>query len=385
MFDHNMGGGANVYREQAIDERLGAGRVVLLCTYNLSTLDYRLALRRSGLRTAESDATPASRGRDEPIYRMSSFFPLGELLADAAVDEIFLNSAVSFDEPLVFAEWLSSVRARHPSLRLIVGVHDYFVACPSFPLLDADGRYCGIPALAQCEACITRHRASYVALTPPTAIAPWRAIWRRCLEAADEVRCFSESTRNLLLRAYPTLDRGRLRVVPHRVDFVPARLPRIDAAGPLAIGVIGHISEQKGARIVRDIVARLDSERSDARVVVIGTLDTRVASPRLRVNGPYRRDDLVDLVEAHAINMLLFPSICPETFSYAVEEAMRMRLPIVAFDLGAPGERLRRYADARLCASVSAACALDTLVAFHRERAAHALARCDGRALGDRR
>ena len=36
------------------------------------------------------------------------------------------------------------------------------------------------------------------------------------------------------------------------------------------------------------------------------------------------------------------------------EEMIRLELPIVAFDLGAPGERLRGYRNARLCAEVSA-------------------------------
>ena len=355
MFDHAMGGGANIYRERAIEERVRAGHVVLLCTYNLPTLDYRLALRRN------SDGGP--------VFRVSTFVPLDALIAEGRIAEIVLNSPVSFDEPLVFAEWLTAVRKGHPSVRLTVAVHDYFVACPSFPLLDADGRYCGIPALAQCESCIARHRASYVALTPRTTIAAWRAIWGRCLDAADEVRCFSESTKTLLLRAYPGLDdRTCVSIVPHRVDYMPARLPKIDPSAALTIGVIGHISEQKGAGIVREIVARLDRERRDARVVVIGTLDARVGSPRLSVTGTYRRDDLVDLLEAHGINMLLFPSICAETFSYVIEEATRLRLPIVAFDIGAPGDRLRGNPDARLCATVSADEAFDALVAFHRER-----------------
>ena len=61
------------------------------------------------------------------------------------------------------------------------------------------------------------------------------------------------------------------------------------------------------------------------------------------MTGPYEREHLVDLIESHGINMILFPSICPETFSYVIEETMLLRMPIVAFDLGAPGERLRDY------------------------------------------
>jgi glycosyltransferase involved in cell wall biosynthesis len=359
VFDHNLGGGANQYRRALIDERLTGGMAVLLCTYNLPTLDYRLQVFRPD---GEGD-----------LYRMSSFLGLERMLDDAPVGEIFLNSPVSFDEPLVFADWIRAMRAAHPKARLTVAMHDYFAVCPSFVLLDADGRYCGIPDVAECASCLKRHRASYVTLSPPTEIGPWRALWGRCLEAADEVRCFSDSTRRLLQRAYPALDTGRISVVPHRVDYVPARLPRLDHAAPLVVGIIGQISAQKGALVVEELLAQLGRDLPEARIVVIGTLDLALKSDRLRVTGPYRHEDLVELIEANGINMCFFPSVCPETFSYVTEEMIRLDVPIVAFDLGAPGERLRSYGNARLCGEVSARAALATLVAFHRELAAKAM------------
>jgi glycosyltransferase involved in cell wall biosynthesis len=184
------------------------------------------------------------------------------------------------------------------------------------------------------------------------------------------VRCFSNSTRQLLQRAYPGLDAGRISVRPHRIDYRPARLPRLDHAAPLVVGIIGQISVQKGALVVRELLAQLGRDHPEARIVVIGTLDIALKSERLRVTGTYRREDLVDLIEGNGINLCFFPSICPETFSYVTEEMIRLELPIVAFDLGAPGERLRSYPGARLCNEVSAPAALALLVAFHGELAA---------------
>ncbi len=104
-------------------------------------------------------------------------------------------------------------------------------------------------------------------------------------------------------------------------------------------------------------------------MVVLGTLNVAQKSDRLKVTGAYRREDLVALVEENGVNMFFFPSIWPETFSYVVAEMIALGLPIVAFDLGAPAERLRHYRSARLAPEVSAEAALATLVDFHRQLA----------------
>ncbi len=356
MFDHNMGGGANQYRRREIAERVAAGEDVILCTYNLPVLEYRLHLFRPG--------------REEQVFRISTFVLLERVLEELAIAEIFVNSPVSFDEPLLLAEWLARMRVEHPEVRLTMTAHDYFSVCPSFVLLNADGRYCGIPDISVCASCLKRHPASNVALTPPTEIGPWRALWGRCLHTADEVRFYSESTRELFLRAYPTLPRERLTVVPHQTNYVPVRLPRPDQHAALVIGVLGEISMHKGADILKEMVRILDATQANARIVVLGTLHAALKSERLTVTGAYDRAHLVDLIEANGINLFLFPSIWPETFSYVVAELIALDMPVVAFDLGAPGERLRSYSKARMCGETSAQAALDTLAAFHRELAA---------------
>jgi len=354
IFDHSMGGGANHYRRGEIARWLAASETVILCTYDLPTLDYRFHVSVSG----EPDCE----------FRASSFIALETVLQGARIAEIFVNSPVSFDKPVVFADWLARMRHQHPAIRLTVTAHDYFAACPSFVLLNADGRYCGIPDVHECERCLQRHEASYVAFSPPSKIGPWREAWGRCLAAADEVRFFSESTRAILIRAYPGLARERTTVIPHRVDFLPRR-PQVRHAGPLVIGVVGQINVPKGAQVVAGIVARIETDHPNARVVVLGTLEVPCRSPRLEVTGEYKREDLPGLIEAHGINMLFFPSIWPETFSYVVAEMTALHLPIVAFDLGAPAERLRSYRLARLCDEVGVEPALDTMLAFHRELA----------------
>lgn len=355
VLDHNMGGGANKYRREHVERRLAAGETVLLVTYNLPMLEYRLHLLRPG--------------EPERVFAASSFTVTEALFGATPIAEVFVNSPVSFHEPLLLADWLAGVRERHPRVRLVITMHDYFAICPSFVLLDADGRHCGIPSPERCDQCLPRHDASYVALSPPTRIGPWRSLWGRCLVLADEVRCFSGATRELLFKAYPQLPAERVTVVPHRVEFAPTRLPRVRHRAPLVIGVVGEISAQKGAQVVARMLQRLDREGGDTRIVVVGTLDLPLRSPRLTVTGRYDPAQLPDLVEAHGVNLVFFPSIWPETFSYVVAEVAALGMPIVAFDLGAPAERLRGDPRARLVAEVDADAALDTIQDFHAELA----------------
>lgn len=358
IFDHDMGGGANHYRRKLVAGWLAAGDTALLCTYHLATLDYRLRV--------------FAPGRREEEFRASSFLTLEGLLGKIPLAELFVNSPVSFDDPLMLADWLARMRAAHPGARLTVSAHDYFAVCPSFVLLNAEGRFCGIPDIAECGRCLAKHEGAHVALSPPAQIVPWRAAWQGCLQAADEIRCFSESTRQLMLRAYPALERRKLTLVPHERDYFPARLPRVDHGSPLVIGVVGTISCQKGASIVTGMLQILSTSQRDARIVVLGTLDAGGSSRQLSVTGPYSREDLPALVEQHGINMFLFPSVWPETYSFVVDEMMTLGMPIVAFDLGAPAERLRDYPLGRLCSTVAAEAALDAATRFHHELAAQA-------------
>ena len=118
------------------------------------------------------------------------------------------------------------------------------------------------------------------------------------------------------------------------------------------IGIVGQISVQKGALVVKELLARIDRDHPDIRVVVIGDARHRDRSrTRLRVTGTYRREDLVDLIEANGINLFFFPSICPETFSYVTEEMIRLGAADRRVRPGRAGRAPAQTTPTRGCAS----------------------------------
>ena len=54
-------------------------------------------------------------------------------------------------------------------------------------------------------------------------------------------------------------------------------------------------------------------------------------------------EEILDLLPKVSADLILVPSIWPETHSYTLTLGLRTGLPVIGFDLGAQGERLRTH------------------------------------------
>jgi glycosyltransferase involved in cell wall biosynthesis len=349
MIDNTLGGGTTLYRDRWIRRRTEAGGAVLFFSYDFHRLRYFLRY--------------ATRTHDES-FATDSLDGLLMVGTAVACDEIVLNNVCSFPDPLLMVS-LSQHLAWIMGATLAVAVHDYLNVCPSWNLLDHQGRFCGVPDVAECRRCLPQIRGEVRSLVGCDDIDRWRATWERCLQQANTILCFSESSRALLVRAYPTVRRDAYVVQPHAVDDLPRRVARSNLYAPLHIGVVGEITQPKGAGIVREMARLIRARSLPIRITVIGQLEGTPESEIVRVLGPYRREQLPDLAETCGANVFLLPSIWPETFSYVAEELMQLGVPLAVFDLGAPAERLAHYAPGLRIERVDAALALERLMAFH--------------------
>lgn len=243
--------------------------------------------------------------------------------------------------------------AREPADVGTVFVHDYFMVSPCYTLLGDTGEYAGVPE----ESSPLRVHQTIGANREVVTLSAWRASWRRLLHAAHAVEVFSESSRTIMLAAYPEID-AKIRVRPHRIDPAvrpvadrgPAR-PGLRPNGRAAVGILGRIGYQKGAAVVSDLGRHLDKDRR-ARLVVFGEVDGRFRVGRSTlVHGEYTPGEITDLAERYGIRAWLIPSIWPETFSFTTHEALATGLPVFCFDLGAQGEACRAHPNGRILSS----------------------------------
>jgi glycosyltransferase involved in cell wall biosynthesis len=180
-------------------------------------------------------------------------------------------------------------------------------------------------------------------------IEEWRIVWYNFLHGCCEIRCFSESTKTIFKNAYPAIDDKKLFVIPHDVSYCNFDPIVIDHS-EFHIGIIGTCATvQKGCNIVRNFLKYM--KNINIKITIIGRMHSWDKTPSKNINyiNGYVRNELPGLIEKNHISAVLFPSICPETFSYLISELMLLKLPIVCFNCGAQAEKIRKYARGIIC------------------------------------
>ena len=193
-----------------------------------------------------------------------------------------------------------------------VTIHDYHAICPRINLIDRSGRYCGEPDSRACNRCLRQ--------VPRIAenIDDWREKWRLRLSAAARVLTPSHDVALRLRRYFPELS---CTVAPHPDIVCSPPIPALRTSKhkrPFTVLVIGALSRMKGYAW-RPLLAPANM---------------------LSVTGKYQETDLPQLIESTDADIVWFPALWPETYSYTLSAALKAGRPIVVTDLGALPERV---------------------------------------------
>jgi GT2 family glycosyltransferase/glycosyltransferase involved in cell wall biosynthesis len=223
-------------------------------------------------------------------------------------------------------------------------VHDLIFACPTTTLLNADHRYCGaVTDPVVCNACLASQPAF-----ADIDIVPWRERRAALLAGAAFVIAPSQWAAATLRRYFPTC---AVEVIPHAAAGGTTRPDAV--AAPLAIphddlpvvAVLGAIGLDKGARRLERMVELTRARGLPLRWVLIGYLDRRreawqSADGIFTMHGPYNSRALTSLLDHYRVQLVVYPSVCPETYSFTLSEAWIAGRPVVVPPVGALAERV---------------------------------------------
>ncbi|AWK90279.1 glycosyltransferase [Azospirillum thermophilum] len=364
LFDHAGGGGTAAFRAKEIARLQAAGKAVLLV---------RPALRpRVGMPDGALDIELLhADGRfDFPANDLADLAALARVLP---LSEAVVGSLVGYRAPDAVMAFLRTLRTgelcgREVPLRLLH--HDYFPVCPSLNLIDAEDRFCGVPGPERCRACAPANPHFRVPEGGTLDLAAHRRAWQEIFDLADRHVFFSRSALAVMRRAFALRDE-RVRIIPHLADHVTvAPLPPPPPGPVLRVAVVGGIGVAKGSRMLEAMVRLAEAHRLPVAFELFGNIDRPIGSAHFRDNGPYSPDQLPGLLAERGCHAVFLPSIWPETYCYVLDEVVGLGLPVGVFDIGAPAERLRCWANGFVVSPVTPEAALNALLRVAGGRAA---------------
>lgn len=320
---HAMGGGAEHYLQTRIEADLSAGGSAVVVRVGQG---YRWKVELH-----------CARGVTQGLTNEADL--MQALIAHLPRRRIVYSCGVGVFAPLELPQQLLAMAGQDGTAahahKIEILFHDFYPVSPSYTLLNAQGRYQGVP----CDgAVLAQDPAHQIRHPEPASLSEWQAAWRPLMAAAERIIVFSQSSRAIVVKAYPE-SANAIVVQPHAL---PSKVPVIasgwDGTSPPVIGVLGNIGYQKGAAVLQELSRDLARDPR-AGLVVIGQIDPDygLAVPA-KVHGSYQLRDLPGLVARYQIAAWLIPSIWPETFSFTTHEALATGLPVFCFDLGAQGD-----------------------------------------------
>lgn len=223
-------------------------------------------------------------------------------------------------------------------------VHDYGLICPRVNLVDGTGRYCGEPELAACERCTADpdDRAD-----PDLTVSALRRRTRALVAGARRVTVPTHDVAARLARhtaPRPIAIRPWEAVEPPGPPTTGRTGPQRPPGGRWRVCTIGAIGIQKGYEVLLACARDAAARDLPLEFVVVGFSEEDpplFETGRIFVTGRFSEEEAVALVRAQQADLAFLPSISPETWCYALSTAWRAGLEVVAFDLGALGERIR--------------------------------------------
>ena len=226
-------------------------------------------------------------------------------------------------------------------LRYDFTAHDFYSYCPQISLTDHRNRYCGEQGLAQCRTCLKRSPAP-----GGLDIETWRNKYGPFLNAARYVLVPSLDAARRIRQFAPQAD---VRLAPHTDIADPRALPSpqpvpLAPQAALKVVVIGALSPIKGADLLEAVALHAAQQSSPVEFHLLGYAYRHLSTqPRakLTVHGQYEENDLPALLAWLKPDVVWFPALWPETYSYTLSACLEAGLPVVAPNLGAFAERLQ--------------------------------------------
>lgn len=231
--------------------------------------------------------------------------------------------------------------------KLFYTLHDNSPVCHRNDLVMPDGNYCRLMSVDVCRKCSMIDHQYVDAVDPEVR----RNLYSEFLDKVDVI--FAPSS-DIADRMREHLPADKLIIRPHEEHLSikctdKGKIHQFqngfsDSGSKSKIAVIGAIGPHKGSYVLHDLALDAKLRQLPIEYMIIGYshMTDRMGSVGIHETGRYNSPmEAISLLYINNIDLVLMPSIWPETYCYTLSIALASGIPPVVFDLGAPAERLR--------------------------------------------
>lgn len=223
--------------------------------------------------------------------------------------------------------------AKKRNIYSIITLHDLYMICPSINMVYKE-KYCEEDESKDCAKCLNiRYGVN------SNILNNWQKTCLDVLKRFDKIIVPSDNTKKIFNNVYKEL---QIETVEHGVNvIIPKRKERISK--DFNIAFVGAMAIHKGSNILKDLVKK--NKNSNIKIHLFGKSEDKELE-KSRENyinhGKYTRGELPQLLVDNDIDLVCMFATWPETYSYTLTESYMAEVPILTYDIGAVGDRVKK-------------------------------------------
>ncbi|MFD3765984.1 MULTISPECIES: glycosyltransferase [Paenibacillus] len=228
--------------------------------------------------------------------------------------------------------------AQELGIPYIVTLTDFYLLCPKVVLTTTSGELCAGPAKGStCHKLCSELPSELISTRLETA--------KEILNNAHKILAPSVFVAEIFLREMPQLD---IQVIHHGIsnNFTKKNKKIYSSKAVITFCYAGSITKHKGVHLLIDAFKRI--EANNVKLNIFGSVADQdyfnyivneiKDDSRIQYCGQYSNEEIGDIFSN--IDMLIIPSICYESYSLVLHEALKSRVPVIASNIGSIPENI---------------------------------------------
>lgn len=223
--------------------------------------------------------------------------------------------------------------AKQRNIYSIITLHDLYMICPSINMVYKD-IYCEYDKEKDCSKCLNiRYGVN------SNILENWRNTCYNVLKRFDKIIVPSENTKKQFEKNYKDLN---IEIVEHGVNVIEIKQNSNKDKETFDIAFVGAMAIHKGSNILKQLIK--ESNNSKIKIHLFGKSEDKFLNKNKRnyINhGTYTRGELPQLLVENNIDLVCIFATWPETYSYTLTESYMAKVPVLTFNIGAVGDRVK--------------------------------------------